>query len=136
MSFFQHGLRRSVAQLSRSSLPRSQAVCWQQKLALSQKPLSDIVKLATAARYYTTPTKPARAAAPTATIPLPTASRSKDSSQQQGQRAGEDSGAKQSSWPESNPKVVAYWLLGSAASCFGIVVFGGLTRLTESGYVF
>jgi hypothetical protein len=32
-------------------------------------------------------------------------------------------------------KVVAYWLLGSAASVFGIVVFGGLTRLTESGYV-
>jgi cytochrome c oxidase assembly protein subunit 15 len=30
---------------------------------------------------------------------------------------------------------VAYWLLGSAASVFGIVVFGGLTRLTESGYV-
>lgn len=26
------------------------------------------------------------------------------------------------------------WLLGSAASVFGIVVFGGLTRLTESGY--
>jgi cytochrome c oxidase assembly protein subunit 15 len=30
-------------------------------------------------------------------------------------------------------KSVAYWLLGSAASVFGIVVFGGLTRLTESG---
>lgn len=29
--------------------------------------------------------------------------------------------------------MVAYWLLGSAASVFGIVVFGGLTRLTESG---
>ena len=31
-------------------------------------------------------------------------------------------------------RAVAYWLLGSAASVFGIVVFGGLTRLTESGY--
>jgi cytochrome c oxidase assembly protein subunit 15 len=31
--------------------------------------------------------------------------------------------------------VVGYWLIGSAASVFGIVVFGGLTRLTESGYV-
>ncbi|QIX02001.1 hypothetical protein AMS68_007518 [Peltaster fructicola] len=30
-------------------------------------------------------------------------------------------------------KYVAYWLLGSAASVFGIVIFGGLTRLTESG---
>lgn len=37
-------------------------------------------------------------------------------------------------FPEISHKAVAYWLLGSAASVFGIVVFGGLTRLTESGY--
>ncbi len=37
-------------------------------------------------------------------------------------------------FPEVSHKAVAYWLLGSAASVFGIVVFGGLTRLTESGY--
>ncbi|KAH8816030.1 cytochrome c oxidase assembly protein-like protein cox15 [Xylogone sp. PMI_703] len=36
-------------------------------------------------------------------------------------------------YPETSSNVVAYWLLGSAASVFGIVVFGGLTRLTESG---
>lgn len=36
-------------------------------------------------------------------------------------------------FPEISEKIVAYWLLGSAASVFGIVVFGGLTRLTESG---
>ncbi|CCU82210.1 cytochrome c oxidase assembly protein COX15 [Blumeria hordei DH14] len=36
-------------------------------------------------------------------------------------------------FPEVTSKSVAYWLLGSAASVFGIVVFGGLTRLTESG---
>lgn len=40
---------------------------------------------------------------------------------------------KPSSFPETSSKSVAYWLLGSAASVFGIVVFGGLTRLTESG---
>ena len=39
-----------------------------------------------------------------------------------------------SGWfPKTSEKAVAYWLLGSAASVFGIVVFGGLTRLTESG---
>jgi len=38
-----------------------------------------------------------------------------------------------SAFPETNSKSVAYWLLGSAASVFGIVIFGGLTRLTESG---
>lgn len=37
------------------------------------------------------------------------------------------------SFPETSSKSVAYWLLGSAASVFGIVVLGGLTRLTESG---
>jgi cytochrome c oxidase assembly protein subunit 15 len=36
-------------------------------------------------------------------------------------------------FPQISSKSVAYWLLGSAASVFGIVVFGGLTRLTESG---
>lgn len=40
-----------------------------------------------------------------------------------------------SSFPKISDKTVAYWLLGSAVSVFGIVVFGGLTRLTESGYV-
>lgn len=38
-------------------------------------------------------------------------------------------------FPDTNSNSVAYWLLGSAVSVFGIVVFGGLTRLTESGYV-
>ncbi|KAJ6135075.1 Cytochrome c oxidase assembly protein COX15 [Penicillium capsulatum] len=41
--------------------------------------------------------------------------------------------AKSSSFPKTSSKSVAYWLLGSAASVFGIVIFGGLTRLTESG---
>ncbi|KAK2782778.1 Cytochrome c oxidase assembly protein cox15 [Onygenales sp. PD_12] len=38
-----------------------------------------------------------------------------------------------SAFPSVSNKIVAYWLLGSAASVFGIVIFGGLTRLTESG---
>ena len=41
---------------------------------------------------------------------------------------------KKSRFPPSSSNMVAYWLLGSAASVYGIVVFGGLTRLTESGY--
>lgn len=41
--------------------------------------------------------------------------------------------SKTKSFPETSSKSVAYWLLGSAVSVFGIVVFGGLTRLTESG---
>ena len=34
---------------------------------------------------------------------------------------------------EADDKAVGYWLLGSAGLVFGIVVLGGLTRLTESG---
>ncbi|KAI0142698.1 putative cytochrome c oxidase assembly protein [Xylariaceae sp. FL1272] len=41
--------------------------------------------------------------------------------------------APSTSFPKQSSRSVAYWLLGSAASVFGIVVFGGLTRLTESG---
>ncbi|TVY19880.1 Cytochrome c oxidase assembly protein COX15 [Lachnellula arida] len=40
---------------------------------------------------------------------------------------------KKSFFPETSSNTVAYWLLASAGSVFGIVVFGGLTRLTESG---
>jgi cytochrome c oxidase assembly protein subunit 15 len=43
--------------------------------------------------------------------------------------------SKSSSFPKTSHKSVAYWLLGSAVSVYGIVIFGGLTRLTESGYV-
>ena len=41
---------------------------------------------------------------------------------------------RKSTFPKTSEKSVAYWLLGSAASVFGIVIWGGLTRLTESGY--
>ncbi len=36
-------------------------------------------------------------------------------------------------FPDGNANSVGYWLLASAASVFGLVGFGGLTRLTESG---
>lgn len=48
--------------------------------------------------------------------------------------SNDKSKSRSSSFPDTSSKSVAYWLLGSAASVFGIVVFGGLTRLTESGY--
>ncbi|KAF4125552.1 cytochrome c oxidase assembly protein subunit 15 [Geosmithia morbida] len=60
-------------------------------------------------------------------------SRPEHEQQKTGSAAGEGESTKKSSFPDTNPKGVAYWLLGSAASVFGIVVFGGLTRLTESG---
>ncbi len=53
-----------------------------------------------------------------------------------GSISGKGAKARTRFFPSTSQKVVAYWLLGSAASVFGIVVFGGLTRLTESGYKF
>lgn len=50
--------------------------------------------------------------------------------------AGARAATKRSAFPKTSDKSVAYWLLGSAASVFGIVIWGGLTRLTESGYVY
>ncbi|ANB14068.1 Cox15p [Sugiyamaella lignohabitans] len=35
--------------------------------------------------------------------------------------------------PANSSKYVGYWLIGSAGLVFGIVILGGLTRLTESG---
>ncbi|KKA30042.1 hypothetical protein TD95_001506 [Thielaviopsis punctulata] len=47
---------------------------------------------------------------------------------------GSSSSSSSSSFPEkTTSKAVAVWLIGSAISVFGIVVWGGLTRLTESG---
>ena len=43
------------------------------------------------------------------------------------------SSEKTSSFPDTSSKASAVWLIGSAVSVFGIVVWGGLTRLTESG---
>ncbi|KAH8146368.1 uncharacterized protein LAJ45_09561 [Morchella importuna] len=40
---------------------------------------------------------------------------------------------RRSFFPETSSKAVGYWLIGSAGLVFGIVVLGGLTRLTESG---
>jgi hypothetical protein len=52
-----------------------------------------------------------------------------------GSNSSDGSRNRKSFFPDTSSNTVAYWLLGSAASVFGIVVFGGLTRLTESGCV-
>lgn len=47
-----------------------------------------------------------------------------------------ESSSSKARMPEfTSDKAVGIWLLASAVSVFGLIVFGGLTRLTESGYV-
>lgn len=54
-----------------------------------------------------------------------------------GQQALRDAAGKKAQpfFPDISSKPVGYWLIGSAGLVFGIVILGGLTRLTESGYV-
>ncbi|EXJ89537.1 cytochrome c oxidase assembly protein subunit 15 [Capronia epimyces CBS 606.96] len=56
-----------------------------------------------------------------------------DAAKESGSEGTGKSKSRKSTLPDTSSNTVAYWLLGSAASVFGIVVFGGLTRLTESG---
>ncbi|KAK4454151.1 putative cytochrome c oxidase assembly protein COX15 [Podospora aff. communis PSN243] len=118
MTFFQVGLRRAAAQLSRSAIVRSQCLRRHQPRFPSSK-IAQLACAATAARAYSSPSIVSQLPKTNAQTSIPKDER--------------ESSAKKSAWPEQNPKSVAYWLIGSAVSVFGIVVFGGLTRLTESG---
>uniref|UniRef100_A0A060SZ01 ARAD1C04840p n=1 Tax=Blastobotrys adeninivorans TaxID=409370 RepID=A0A060SZ01_BLAAD len=51
----------------------------------------------------------------------------------QGQQGSETNAGKKRGLPMNSSNTVGYWLVGSAGLVFGIVVLGGLTRLTESG---
>ncbi|KXX75024.1 Electron transfer protein 1, mitochondrial [Madurella mycetomatis] len=121
MAFVQFGLRRAAAHLARSQLVCGQ--CVRQKQSLSPQP-QRILKLARAPRRYATTESKS---------PLEMLSSDITRAARATPTADSSAKAKSSSFPETNAKVVGYWLLGSAASVFGIVVFGGLTRLTESG---
>lgn len=135
MAFFQLGLRRAAAHLSR--VPAACSPCLRGQLqaqlkAQAQIPSSRLLQLVRASRSFaTTPAAGSKA-------PLDFSSSSVAQSAQgtpqtpPSQSSGQSSS---SSFPKTNAKVVGYWLIGSAVSVFGIVVWGGLTRLTESGYV-
>ncbi|SPQ26826.1 b4bd6397-f44e-4cc4-a3fc-ac87ad924407 [Thermothielavioides terrestris] len=124
MAFFQLGLRRAAAQLPKAAVACGPCLLRQQVPAA---PASRVLKLVRAARHFNS----------TATEPKsPLGSLANDISKaarSPSQTASTRSSGKSSSFPETNAKVVGYWLVGSAVSVFGIVVWGGLTRLTESG---
>ena len=126
MVFFQLGLRRVATQLARPSL-----LCGQffRQQTLAPPASSKLVKLARGARSYATD-KPISPIAE-----LSDKFRTANAPKEAQDIAQTSKLSKSSSFPETSDKAVGYWLLASAASVFGIVVFGGLTRLTESGYV-
>ncbi|KAL2259455.1 hypothetical protein VTK26DRAFT_6861 [Humicola hyalothermophila] len=123
MAFFQLGLRRAAAQLSRASMACGPCLLRQQPLSAPPPP-SRILQLLRA--------PPRRCATTKSEFPIVSfTSNVSNAAKSQGPSA--ESSSKSSSFPETSSKAVGYWLVGSAVSVFGIVVFGGLTRLTESG---
>lgn len=122
--------------------PREFFTC-RQCLQKQSSPFSTSPRMGTAAPFRNKPLKLNSMLSPalrqrTATS-SPFRSLSVSSSRSAATAAAETAGSatkqSKSRFPDTSSKIVAYWLLGSAASVFGIVVFGGLTRLTESGYV-
>ncbi|EAA31207.1 COX15-CtaA-domain-containing protein [Neurospora crassa] len=128
MAFFQLGLRRAAVQLSRPSVFCARAAfnaSQQQKLVQLATPASTILKLVSQARHTQSRNY--------ATQKVQESPLSKLATDIAKPAPSSDKSEKKSSFPETSSKSVAYWLLASAASVFGIVIFGGLTRLTESG---
>ncbi|EGS19819.1 putative cytochrome c oxidase assembly protein [Thermochaetoides thermophila DSM 1495] len=125
MAFFQPGLRRAALNLSRASFCGSCMRTTLRTPTTATTTQSKILRLLnnTSKRYSSTQS-PLESLS--SKVRKPSATKAQSSS-----NSGSSKGPK--SWPETNDKVVGYWLVGSAASVFGIVIFGGLTRLTESG---
>ena len=123
-------LRRAAPILSRRFFTCSQCLKGPSAQHASSLRASQKSSILRAVRYHSTRRAPSirksSTASALASSPLEALSKS---------IGGKATGSRASFFPEISEKVVAYWLLGSAASVFGIVVFGGLTRLTESGYV-
>ncbi|KAI0169248.1 COX15-CtaA-domain-containing protein [Hypoxylon sp. FL1284] len=126
MSFLTPGLRRAAPKLAASPFVCRQCLRHQQ-----QSPSRILRQL----RRASTESQPRAQAVPVRffsarSVPMTSATAT---SAEAAAAAAATGSAKKRVFPETSSKSVAYWLIGSAASVFGIVVFGGLTRLTESG---
>ena len=126
------GLRRAASKLSKDFF-----ICHQYSSTARRTPVSS--KLPIKSNISRTIRFNSSAAAfPEPIVPKPHSTPLESLSQnlRQNIRPAKNAGAhaEKKFFPSVTSKSVAYWLLGSAASVFGIVVFGGLTRLTESGY--
>ncbi|KAH8205374.1 hypothetical protein TruAng_000453 [Truncatella angustata] len=130
MSLVLPGLRRVAlrAPLSSASVCRRctrQQQQQQQQWSTPQSAPSRILRIVRQTRSQSTAT--------TTQTPLSEVARQVASTSARARAPQQAAKGRRGAWPETSSKSVAYWLLGSAASVFGIVVFGGLTRLTESG---
>ncbi|CRK19984.1 hypothetical protein BN1723_012087 [Verticillium longisporum] len=120
MASFAPGLRRLAVRLSTPAIVCRQ--CQHQQIPLRSP--SRIINIVRSRQY-------AVAKAPSMSF---TANAAAEQAQAAPSVVKEAAKAASKSFPEkTTSKPVAIWLLGSAVSVFGLVVWGGLTRLTESG---
>ena len=125
MASFVPGLRRAAPRLLRNFFVCHQ--CLSRAVPTRSTSIAGKSAVLRSIRYKSTTSASSRASSTATTAsPLPSLSQTAGSARRTTSR---------NFFPETSSKSVGYWLLGSAASVFGIVVFGGLTRLTESGYV-
>ncbi|KAB5543008.1 cytochrome oxidase assembly protein-domain-containing protein [Coniochaeta sp. 2T2.1] len=128
MASFQPGIRRAIAQLSRSSFICRQCLRSQRPFSPSSSPSPILSSLRVASRRYeSTVSQPA----PTSSLAGKVTAAAKELKAQSASQSSSKSSS--SSFPDHNSKSVGIFLIASAASVFGIIVLGGLTRLTESG---
>ncbi|ETI28116.1 hypothetical protein G647_00565 [Cladophialophora carrionii CBS 160.54] len=139
--FFECSSRRHASQ---NSIAKGQSILNEQARRPSTSPTKptrylSTTKLCSPSSHYTRPPFPAqyfRAFTQSTRARRTTTSEASDRANAENQgsgKHGDETKSKESFFPDASSNTVAYWLLGSAASVFGIVVFGGLTRLTESG---
>lgn len=126
MAYFAPGLRRFAARLATPT-----SICRQcQRQQPQFRPASRIASVVRSQARV----EPTRLSSTLSGVGNNAAPAIGDTAQKKAEEAARATGKAR---PEkTTSKAVMYWLFGSAASVFGIVVWGGLTRLTESGYVF
>jgi hypothetical protein len=143
--FFECSGRRNASQIG---IAREQSILNRQTRKLSTSPskrancLRTTTKLCSPSTHHTCPPFPTRSfraftqSTRARNTTSPEAGDRTNAHSQDSGKHGDETKSRKTFFPDASSNMVAYWLLGSAASVFGIVVFGGLTRLTESGFVY
>jgi cytochrome c oxidase assembly protein subunit 15 len=135
MASIQSGMRRAITQISRSSFVCRQCLRQQRTFAPSSSPSPIWSSLRGASRRYestATQAPPAGSLAGKVSA-VATELKAQSTIASSSSASSSSTSSQSSSFPETNSKSVGIFLLASAASVFGIVILGGLTRLTESG---
>lgn len=113
--------------VARQNFPRTASISRCTSLPRTSTSIAHNILEKTQSRPFSLSSKLRQAATPTESATTPLGNLASSIATKSAQKV------KGNAWPETTSKAAGYWLIGSAVSVFGIVVLGGLTRLTESG---